>query len=100
MLRHHRSAWSACFVVLFIGCSGPLHKPLPPESNVQPSALFRAPLRQFDVLSPFGPRGSRYHTGIDIRGHRGGGDPVLASRSGRVTRAQTMSGYGLLVEIK
>lgn len=75
-------------------------RPLAPEKGVRPSAAFGSPLIGFKVLSRFGPRGRRFHTGIDLRARRGGGDPVLAARSGKVTRAQIMSGYGRLVEIR
>jgi murein DD-endopeptidase MepM/ murein hydrolase activator NlpD len=82
------------------GCGPRMHRPLPPEPGAHASGPFSSPLDTFSVLSPFGPRGGRFHTGIDIRNHRAAGDPVRASRDGRVTRAQVMSGYGKLVEIR
>jgi murein DD-endopeptidase MepM/ murein hydrolase activator NlpD len=75
-------------------------RPAPPEAGARPSGPFSSPLATYTVLSRFGPRDGRFHTGLDIRGKRGGGDPVRAARAGRVTRAQVMSGYGKMVEIR
>jgi murein DD-endopeptidase MepM/ murein hydrolase activator NlpD len=44
------------------------------------------------INSPFGPRWGRMHTGIDIDGTAG--DPIVASKAGRVILAQYYSGYG------
>ncbi|MEA2433482.1 MAG: hypothetical protein QOG54_939 [Actinomycetota bacterium] len=44
------------------------------------------------INSPFGPRWGRMHTGIDIDGVTG--DPIVASKAGRVILAQAYSGYG------
>jgi murein DD-endopeptidase MepM/ murein hydrolase activator NlpD len=92
-------AWASGLLVLS-ACGAGLRRPLPPEPGVRPSAPFQSPLDHYTVLSPFGPRGGRFHTGLDIRDHRGGGDPVRAARAGKVIRAQVMSGYGKLVEIR
>src|SRR4051812_6792254 len=89
-----------CLAPTIFGCGGPHRRPLPPEGGIRPSSAFGRPLKNYTILSRFGPRDGRYHTGLDIRNKRGGGDPVYASRDGRVTRAQTMNGYGKLVEIK
>ena len=91
---------STLLLVFSVGCGPRMHIPLPPEPGARASAPFGSPLDFYTVLSPFGPRGGRYHTGLDIRGRRGGGDPVRASRGGTVTRAQVISGYGNLVEIR
>lgn len=82
------------------GCFGPKQRPLAPEASARPSELFASPLKGARLLSPFGPRGRRYHTGIDLQLSRKGGEPVRASRAGRIMRATTMSGYGKIVEIK
>jgi murein DD-endopeptidase MepM/ murein hydrolase activator NlpD len=47
------------------------------------------------VSSPFGPRGDRFHAGIDLSA--GYGTPVAAARSGVVTFADSNDGYGKLV---
>ncbi len=74
--------------------------PLPPES-AQPSDGFQAPLRgSITVLSPFGRRGRRFHTGLDLRLHRGANDPVYAARAGRVDFVGRLSGYGLIVSLR
>jgi murein DD-endopeptidase MepM/ murein hydrolase activator NlpD len=44
------------------------------------------------VTSGYGPRWGRMHTGIDISGYRG--QPVVASKGGRVIMASSYSGYG------
>jgi murein DD-endopeptidase MepM/ murein hydrolase activator NlpD len=44
------------------------------------------------INSPFGPRWGRMHTGIDIDGNSG--DPIVASKAGRVILASYYSGYG------
>lgn len=95
-----RDLWAAAAALLLASCAmAPMRRPLPPEPGAHPSAAFASPLPGYHVLSRFGPRGRRFHTGIDLRARRGGGDPVLASRSGRVVRAETRTGYGRLVEI-
>lgn len=49
------------------------------------------------ITSYFGPRNGRIHTGIDIA--VGYGSPVHASRSGTISRAGWISGYGYAVII-
>jgi len=100
MSRQTRVAAFVLAAAVLQACAPQRPRPLPPEKDARPSAAFGVPLPGFSVLSKFGPRGRRYHTGIDIRARRGGGDSVLASRGGRVIRAQTMSGYGRMVEIR
>jgi murein DD-endopeptidase MepM/ murein hydrolase activator NlpD len=45
----------------------------------------------------FGPRGARFHSGIDYPGAIGA--PVLAAASGRVTQARRLAGWGRLVVV-
>ncbi len=50
------------------------------------------------VVSPYGQRWGRLHAGIDIAAPAG--TPIVASASGQVVYAGSMSGYGLLVVIQ
>lgn len=59
--------------------------------------LFVAPARG-KVISPFGTRGGRTHTGTDIKLKKG--DSISAACHGVVTMAQTYSGYGKLIILK
>jgi murein DD-endopeptidase MepM/ murein hydrolase activator NlpD len=67
----------------------PTHRPLP---------------EQFETSSTFGPRSdpftgqSALHSGIDFRAPTG--TPVRAAAHGAITEAQTMGGYGRMVEIE
>jgi peptidoglycan hydrolase-like protein with peptidoglycan-binding domain len=49
------------------------------------------------VSSPFGPRGDRFHEGVDLSAPEG--TPVRASRSGRVVFAERNNGFGKLVTL-
>jgi len=99
MNRDARAALVAVVLVMSSCATAPARRPLPPEPGAHPSAAFASPLPGFEVLSKFGPRPGHFHTGIDLRARRGGGDPVLAARDGRVVRAETRSGYGRMVEL-
>jgi murein DD-endopeptidase MepM/ murein hydrolase activator NlpD len=92
----------ATFALLIIlsACAPAVHRPIAPANTAGPDTAITKPLKTYNLLSPFGKRGSRFHTGIDIRGKRGGGDPVFAAWGGRVVRAGVLSSYGKLVEIK
>ena len=50
------------------------------------------------VVSPYGQRWGRLHSGIDIAAPAG--TPIAASASGQVVYAGSMSGYGLIVVIQ
>ena len=50
------------------------------------------------VVSPFGQRWGRLHSGVDIAAPTG--TPIVASAAGTVTYAGSMSGYGLLVVLQ
>lgn len=78
------------------------HRSEPPAAeSIQPSGVFKRPLRgAITILSRFGPRGSRYHTGIDLRVHRRTHDPVFASRNGKVVFLGKLSGYGKIISIQ
>jgi lysozyme family protein len=49
------------------------------------------------VGSVFGPRGNRFHTGVDLVAPAG--TPVVAARAGRVVYADWYTGYGRLVVV-
>ncbi len=68
--------------------------PTPPSS---PSAGFIWPVRG-TVVSPYGQRWGRLHSGIDIAAPAG--TPIAAAASGQVVYAGSMNGYGLIVVIQ
>jgi murein DD-endopeptidase MepM/ murein hydrolase activator NlpD len=55
------------------------------------------PLSAPSLGDPFGPRGDRWHTGIDLPAPVG--TPVYAARSGEVVWSGWRDGYGLLVTV-
>ena len=66
----------------------------PPRSPIRLAAPVSAP-----VTDVFGPRGARFHTGVDFSAPTG--TPVAAARSGRVVDAGWDSGgYGYVVSIE
>lgn len=56
------------------------------------------PLAGAKVISAFGRRGGRRHTGVDIKTRPN--DNILASFDGVVTMSQTYSGYGKCIKIR
>lgn len=90
----------ALLVLLVAGCGARRPPNIDQRPAVRPTESFAAPLNQARVLSPFGKRGRRFHFGVDLQKSRKGGEPVLASRAGRITYAGRLSGYGNMVEIK
>ncbi len=68
-----------------------------PSSAAPSSAGFVRPVGG-TVVSPYGQRWGRLHAGIDIAAPAG--TPIVASASGQVVYAGSMSGYGLLVVIQ
>lgn len=88
-------------ILFFLFISGCVHSvKVPPPPETKPSDSFSHPLPGAKVLSPFGKRGGRFHTGVDLQIGRSGGEFILAAREGVVTRAQTMNGYGRMVEVR
>jgi Peptidase family M23/Putative peptidoglycan binding domain len=55
------------------------------------------PLQRPVLGDRFGPRGAKFHTGIDIRAPKG--TPVYAARAGKVVFSGWAAGYGFLVVI-
>ena len=70
------------------------HVPTPSSS---PSGGFVWPVSG-TVVSPYGQRWGRLHAGIDVAAPAG--TPIVASASGQVVYAGSMSGYGLIVVIQ
>jgi peptidoglycan hydrolase-like protein with peptidoglycan-binding domain len=79
-----------------VGVVGPLTvaalRAPPPHSPLNLSWPLRSP-----IGSSFGPRGSRFHPGIDLVAPTG--TPVAAAATGRVVWAGPADGYGNLVEM-
>lgn len=66
-------------------------------ADLNPNEWFY-PLPGAKVISPFGRRGGRNHTGVDIKTKAN--DKILAAFDGVVTMSQTYSGYGKCIKIK
>ncbi len=82
-----------CAVLLLAGCARH-HYPSSSES----SANWVFPLPGAKVISPYGSRGGRQHTGIDLKTKNR--DKIYAVSAGEVVWSKSMSGYGNLVRIK
>ena len=50
------------------------------------------------LLSPYGPRGSRFHAGMDIKLETG--DTIVSAFDGKVRIARVMNGYGRMVVVR
>ena len=87
--------------VLLVGClaPAPARRAAPTATPPSPS-LYGWPLPRPRILSPYGPRGRRFHVGIDLIQTRGGGDPILASREGVVEESRVRRGYGKTVLLR
>lgn len=69
------------------------------NSNLQRKAILAWPIRTGRFSSGFGPRGRRFHDGLDISAKPG--TPIYASQSGVVAYSNSgLSGYGRSVIIK
>jgi hypothetical protein len=66
----------------------------PPAAPTLPVAW---PLEKPVLGDPFGPRGDKFHTGIDLRAPKG--TPVYAARAGKVVFSGWSAGYGFLVVV-
>ncbi len=87
-------------VIVGVGCVPPrsTHRlAIANKVTIAPSSPFEMPLKgSVRLLSPFGQRGKRPHTGVDLSSGKGkgAGEPVLASRAGRVMSVGWVRGYG------
>lgn len=50
------------------------------------------------IISPYGPRGGRFHAGVDIKLDKG--DTIVSAFDGKVRIARSISGYGKIVVIR
>ncbi len=69
------------------------------EKTNAPSLIW--PVEKIDISSPFGPRGSRFHGGIDLAAVSG--TPIYAAAAGKVVysgRYSWLFNYGRLVKIQ
>jgi peptidoglycan hydrolase-like protein with peptidoglycan-binding domain len=62
-----------------------------------PALQLAWPLQNPVLGDRFGPRGDKFHTGIDIRARKG--TPVYAARAGKVVFSGWAPGYGFLVVV-
>jgi murein DD-endopeptidase MepM/ murein hydrolase activator NlpD len=88
-------------IFLLGGCLGAPRKR--PDVSFRPSSgevVFHYPLSGAKILSKFGPRGRRFHEGIDLQVSRRGGDPILAAADGVVVDVRNHRGYGRQVLIQ
>lgn len=95
--------------LLIPGAKSAIEKPLAPAprprakrstSRVKPphAPTLRWPIENRPVTSLFGPRGPRFHDGIDISAHVG--SPIRASATGEVVFAGVLSGYGNILIVR
>lgn len=62
------------------------------------AAGYKVPLNHYTISSPYGNRGSEFHRGLDMAA--GQGEPIHASKKGRVTKAEYHYSWGNVVAIE
>jgi murein DD-endopeptidase MepM/ murein hydrolase activator NlpD len=90
-------AWAAilvCGMMMLTGCSRKVY----PSDNTAVSRQWCFPLPGAKVISPYGQRGGRQHTGVDLKTKAK--DKIYAAFDGEVVFSKKSSGYGNLVRIK
>ena len=81
-------------LVLLTGCSRKVY----PSDSASTSKQWCFPLPGAKVISPYGQRGGRQHTGVDLKTKAK--DNIYAAFDGEVVFSDKFSGYGNLVRIK
>lgn len=97
MRRTIHWAWAAilvCGMVMLTGCSRKVY----PTENATVSKQWCFPLPRAKVISPYGHRGGRQHTGVDLKTKAK--DKIYAVFDGEVVFSDKFSGYGYLVRIR
>ena len=97
MKRKMKWLWAAilvCGLMLLTGCSRKVY----PSESAAVSKQWCFPLPGAKVISPYGPRGGRQHTGVDLKTKAK--DKIYAAFDGEVVFSKKFSGYGNLVRIK
>lgn len=69
-------------------------------NGVRQTQHFIPPLSTFRIRSPYGPRGRKFHTGVDLIESSRGGDPIFASWKGVVETVSHRGGYGRMVLLR
>ena len=82
-------------LILMTGCS---RKVYPSDAETTVSKQWCFPLPGAKVISPYGQRGGRQHTGTDLKTKAK--DKIFAAFDGEVVFSGKFSGYGNLVRIK
>lgn len=82
-------------LLLLTGCS---RKVYPSETETTISNQWCFPLPGAKVISPYGQRGGRQHTGVDLKTKAK--DKIYAAFDGEVVFSGKFHGYGNLVRIK
>lgn len=88
-------------LLCLVGCLRPM-RPRPPI-QMKPhtfSGKFLSPVKKARVVSPFGKRKRRWHTGVDLKSRARGEKTVRAARLGYVVSAGRRKGYGKMITIK
>ena len=94
MIQWVMAAILVCGLVMLTGCSRKVY----PSESATVSKQWCFPLPGAKVISPYGPRGGRQHTGVDLKTKAK--DKIYAAFDGEVVFSKKFSGYGNLVRIK
>jgi murein DD-endopeptidase MepM/ murein hydrolase activator NlpD len=97
MKRMMQWGWAVILLfglVLLTGCSRKVY----PSDSASTSKQWCFPLPGAKVISPYGQRGGRQHTGVDLKTKAK--DNIYAAFDGEVVFSDKFSGYGNLVRIK